>query len=93
MQAVLAPDKRKRGMHALLPSFLKFTLRVTNDCTQQNRVPNPNVMDVPILWISSSLDSWTPRKGKSSFIHVWDVVTPHGQKPPLRFHPVDVRGA
>lgn len=59
MQAVTAPDSRKRGMPALRPSFLRLTFRVMTDCTQQNNVPRPNVMDVPMLWSSSSFDSWT----------------------------------
>lgn len=57
MQDVTAPDNRKRGIPARLPSFLRLTFRVMKDWTQQNSVPRPKVMDVPILCSSSSLDS------------------------------------
>lgn len=57
MQEVTAPDNRKRGIPARLPSFRKLTFRVIKDWTQQKRVPRPKVIEVPILCSSSSLDS------------------------------------
>lgn len=70
MQAVTVPDSRKRTILIFLPSFLRFTLRVITDCTQQNSVPSPKVMKVPRLWMFNWLNNYKQNTNEVSLFLV-----------------------
>ena len=73
MLRVMAADSTKRTMPKHLPSFLRLSLRVVMDCSQQNTVPRPKVRLVPALWTSSSLDHWNQEEVgvKNYTVNTW----------------------
>jgi len=57
MLTVMAADSVKRTTPTRRPSFLRLSLKVMKDCSQQNTVPTPKARLVPALWTSSEWDN------------------------------------